>query len=61
MSDRRFKVSKSEETNHYRYSDLKDDDRAKEKLLPASDGIHIRPADTGKRIKSQLRALIKKQ
>lgn len=48
MSDTRFKVSKSEESNHYRYSDLKDDDRAKEKLLPSNDRIIIHPSETGK-------------
>lgn len=53
MSDRRFKVSKSEESNNYRYSDLKGDDRAKEKLLPTSDRVVIRPSDSGKSIKSQ--------
>lgn len=50
MSDRRFKVSKSEESNNYRYSDLKDDDRVKEKLLPSNDRIIIRPSETGKPI-----------
>lgn len=47
MSERRFKVSKSEESNHYRYSDLTDDDRAKEKLLPSNDRIIIQPSETG--------------
>lgn len=61
MSDKKFKVSKSDESNHYRYSDIKDDERAKEKLLPSNDRILIRPSDTGKSIQSMDNALIKKQ
>ncbi|XP_018569114.1 solute carrier family 12 member 4 isoform X2 [Anoplophora glabripennis] len=37
MSERRFKVSKSEDSNSYKYSDSLDDERATEKLLPSSD------------------------
>lgn len=61
MSDRRFKVSKSEESNHYRYNDLKDDDKAKEKLLPSNDRALLRPSGAGKSIKSQLKVQIKKR
>lgn len=48
MSERRFKVSKSEESNHYRYSEMTGDDRAKEKLLPSHDKIVIRPSEAGR-------------
>lgn len=52
MSDRRFKVSKPDESNHYRYSDLKGDDRATEKLLPSNDEISIHPSANGKSMKA---------
>nr|XP_023028077.1 uncharacterized protein LOC111516130 [Leptinotarsa decemlineata] len=48
MSERRFKVSKSEESNNYKYSDCSGDERVTEKLLPCSDnGLTL---DTGKTV-----------
>lgn len=48
MSERRFKVSKSEDSNSYKYGDSIDDERATEKLLPSSDnGLEATP-DRGK-------------
>lgn len=44
MSERRFKVSKSEESNNYKYGDSLDDERATEKLLPSSgNGLEATP------------------
>lgn len=44
MSERRFKVSKSEESNNYKYGDSIDDERATEKLLPSGDnGLETTP------------------
>lgn len=60
MSDRRFKVSKPEESNNYRYSDLKSDDRATEKLLPSNDEILIRPSANGKSMKMFIKCVNEK-
>lgn len=50
MSERRFKISRSEDSN-YKFSDL-NEDRVREKLLPPSDNARIvQTPDTGERIK----------
>lgn len=48
MSERRFKVSKSEDINHYKYSDSKDDERATEKLLPSNDSALDQTPEPGR-------------